>query len=186
MNRVAYALGLSGVLLLATWVQAPASPTSEVMPPSAAAVAALDQAVSASSQVARDIDQEAERLRQRLSQEIPAPAPSRDPFRFRVAEPPAPAKTSAKVPSPEKLPAPSPNAAPPAPVVLMPTLIGITEETANGVVTRSAVLSMGDDMAIVKAGQTFARFIVQTIGPSSVEIVDATNPARSISVLTLR
>ena len=65
-------------------------------------------------------------------------------------------------------------------------LIGVTEDVNAGVVTRSAILTMGDDMAIVKTGQAFSRFIVRSIGALSVELVDFTSPNRPVSTITIR
>lgn len=185
MKRIAFALALSGVLLLATWVQAPASTTPDVAAPSAADITAIEQAVQATLPVARQIDEEAARLRQRLTTETTAPTPSRDPFRFKAA-PPAPSPVRQKTPDAAVPAVAAPSLPPAPPPVLLPALIGITEDATAGVMTRTAVLSMGDDMAMVKIGGTFARFVIQSISATSVEIVDVSSPARTISLLTIR
>ena len=184
MKRIAFALAISGVLLLATWVQAPASTTRETPMPSAAELADIEQAVQAAAPVTKQIDEEAARLRQRLVTETPAPSPSRDPFRFRSAAPPAPVAAERSHALPPAPPTPAPVAV--APQVIMPTLVGITEDVVGGVTTRTAVLSMGDELAMLKIGQSFARFLIQSISTTSVELIDTTSPARSISILTIR
>ena len=185
MKRIAFALVISGVLLLATWVQAPASTNRDLPMLSTADFAEIEQAVQAAAPVTRQIDEEAARLRMRLSVDTPAPTPSRDPFRFKT---PTPVAVASRERGPEAVvPAAAPAAiVPSAPVVIGPTLVGITEDVVGGITTRTAVLSMGDDLAMVKIGQSFARFVVQSISATSVALVDTTSPTRSISTITIR
>lgn len=181
MKRAAFALALSGVLLLATWVQAPAAPARDVAAPSAADVSSADQTAQSVAPVARQIDEEAARLRQRLAAAVPFTAPARDPFRFnKKGSEPFSTKSVEKGSDPVVLKTPV------APPIVVPVLVGITEDAAGGVVTRTAILSMGDDMAIVKTGQAFSRFIVQSIGALSVELVDVTSPNRTVSTIRIR
>ena len=179
MKRAAFALALSGVLLLATWVQAPAAPAREIAAPSASDVAGADQTAQSVTPVARQIDEEAARLRQHLAAEVPFTSPARDPFRFKGPEPVA-MKSVEKGSDPVVLKTPA------SPPIAMPLLIGVTEDASAGAVTRTAILSMGDDMAIVKTGQVFSRFIVRSIGALSVELVDVTSPARTVITITIR
>ena len=188
MKRVAFALALSGVLLLATWVQAPAAPARDVANPSAADMVTAEQVAQAVAPAARQVDDEAERLRQHLAAQTPFTPPVRDPFRFTAIVPKT--KSMGSEPfstvSAEKgteLAVMRPPASPP---IEMPTLLALTEDTVAGVVTRTAMLSMGDDMAIVKVGQTFARFQIQQIGATSVELVDVTSAAKTITTITIR
>ena len=180
MRRLAFALSLSGLLLLATWVQAPAGPAREITAPSAAEVELAEQAAQAIAPVARQIDQDAERLRQHLAARVPFNEPARDPFRFKKA-------TAPRAPGAPAAPgAPVVLNVPPPPPVAVPLLIGVTEDVSAGVVTRTAVLSMGDDMAIVKVGQPFARFVVQSIGATSVDLIDVTSPNRAVTTIAIR
>lgn len=75
---------------------------------------------------------------------------------------------------------------PESPAIAMPLLIGVAEDTVAGVVVRTAMLSMGDEMGIVKIGQPFSRFVVQAIGATSVELVDVTSPNRVVTTITIR
>jgi hypothetical protein len=185
MKRAAFALALSGVLLLATWVQAPAAPARDIAEPSAVDIADADQAAQAVAPVARQIDDEAARLRQHLAERLPFTPPARDPFRFRAdtkrtGSEPFSSKSVEKGSDPVGLKTPA------SPPIAVPVLIGVTEDMAAGVVTRTAILSMGDDMAMVKTGQAFSRFIVRSIGALSVELVDVTSPNRAVSTISIR
>jgi len=186
MRRWLLVVGAGGVLLLANWVQAPAAPARSFAAPSAADVASAEQAAQSVDPVARQIDQDAERLRQRLAERAPFAEPVRNPFRFNGTKSVPKGSEPFSTRSVEKGSDPVVLKTPAPPLVEMPTLIGLTEDTAAGVVTRTAVLTMGDDMAIVKVGQTFSRFIVQGIGLTSVELVDVTSPARIVVVLVIR
>jgi len=182
MRRLLLAISVSGVLLLATWVQAPAAPARDVVAPSAADVASAEQTAQSVTPVARQIDEEAERLRLRLATQTPFTAPVRDPFRFRATRGTDPFSAG----SAEKEPVPVVLRTPVSPAVVVPTLVGVTEDAVAGVVTRTAILSMGDDMAIVKIGQVFSRFVVQSIGATAVELVDVTSPNRAVTTITIR
>jgi len=179
MRRLAFALSLTGVLLVATWAQAPAAPTRDAAAPSAADVASAEQAAQSVGPIARQIDQEAERLRQRLAAQVPFAAPARDPFRFKGSEP-------FSTDSGEKGSDPLVLKTPASPPIAVPVLIGLTEDAVDGVVTRTAMLLMGEEMAIVKPGQAFSRFVVQSIGATSVELVDVTSPTRTVTTVTIR
>lgn len=175
-------------MLLATWVQAPAAPAREDVAPSAVDVAAAEQAAQSTAPVARQIDEEAERLRQHLAAQIPFVLPARNPFSFStVSEKPVPkgSEPFSTVPV-EKGSDPLVLNPPASPAIVVPLLVGVTEDTVDGVVSRTAVLSMGDDMAIVKIGQPFMRFVVQSISATSVELVDVTSPARTVTTINIR
>jgi hypothetical protein len=184
MPRVTTAVLLSGVLLAAAWVQAPAAPGRESPAPSAIEIAAVEQTAQSVGPAVREIDEEAERLRQHLAARLPFNRPVRDPFRFKGVRPIAPetSRRSSRVQNIEPV-----DLKPPAPPpIAVPTLIGVTEDVVNGVLTRTAVLSMDDDMAMVKIGQSFSRFIVKSIGPTSVELIDITTPSKIVSTVTIR
>ena len=179
MRRVALAVSISGVLLLAAWVQAPASTSREITGPTASEIDAAEQAAQSVAPVTRQVDEEADRLRQRLAARVPFTPPARDPFRFKSKTGSEPFSTDSR----EK--GSDPVISAPLPVAV-PTLVGLTEDTVDGVVVRTAVLSMGDDLAIVKAGQAFSRFVVRSIGPASVELVDVTSPNKTVTTITIR
>lgn len=189
MRRFAFVLSLGCVVLLATWVQAPAAPAREDVAPSWGDVAAAEQTAQSTVPVARQIDEEAERLRQHLAAQVPFILPARNPFRFNVtaSEKPMPkgSEPFSTVPV-EKGSDPLVLNPPAPPAIAVPLLVGVTEDTADGVVSRTVVLSMGDDMAIVKIGQPFARFIVQSISATSVELVDVTSPTRLVTTINIR
>lgn len=185
VKRVAFALALSAMLLLATWVQAPAAPARDITNPTAEETQSAEQAAQAVVPAARQVDEEADRLRMRLAAQVPFSAPARDPFRF-TAPPPVPTRTSVPVAVIERTPEPVVLNTPVSPAISMPTVLALTEDTVAGVVVRSAMLSMGDDTAIVKIGQTFARFQVQQISATSVELVDVTSPTRLVTTISIR
>jgi len=187
MRRLALAFSTSGVLLLATWVQAPAAPVRDASVPSATDVASAEQSAQAVAPVARQIDAEADRLGQRLSVRVAAPTPARDPFRFAVSERRVPTGSEPfSTGSVEKGSDPvALNALVPA-VVVVPVLIGVTEDVVGGVVVRTAALTMGDDMAVVKIGQMFSRFLVESISATSAVLVDVTSPSRAVSLVSIR
>lgn len=185
MRRVAIALSLSGVLLLATWVQAPAEPAREEIPLSRGALAEADQVAQATVPAARQVDEEAERLRQHLAAQTPFSEPVRNPFRFNTSEKPAPQPVPSALMRSASIDAVELNV-PAAPAIVMPLLIGVAEDTVAGVVVRTAMLSLGDEMGIVKIGQPFSRFVVQAISATSVELIDVTSPNRNVTTITIR
>jgi hypothetical protein len=113
--------------------------------------------------VVQQVDQQVERLRERLAHPPTYPAPTRDPFRFGQRTEPARPKT-AVVPAAATPPA---NSAP-----ILPHLIAIATNAVDRTSVRSAVLAMGDDLQIVKAGDTYAKFLVRSIAADAVELSD--------------
>jgi hypothetical protein len=157
MNRAAKALLLGGVVLLATWVVAPAAPG----PPAATAdpLASLDQ----TTPVVAEVNAQVDRLRERLAAPPELPPPARDPFRF--GERRDPRRVVAPVEAPAIVPPLEP--APPLPV-----LIAITSNTIDGTLTRTAVFAEGEEVRIVKEGDTVGRFLVQTVSADAAELLD--------------
>jgi len=170
MHRFALALLLGGVVLLVSWVNAPASPSPDGS--GAAATSTLDQLAPVVAEVNAQVD----RLRERLSAPPARPRPARDPFRFgRRTEAPRPVATTASE-APAELPS-----EPPPPT--LPRLIAIMESATDGAPVRTAVLSEGDGLQIVKPGDTIGRFTVRAIGADALDLVDvATSRTFSISL----
>lgn len=174
-------------LLLVSRVPSPAEPAGELPMLSAAQVELAEQNAQSVTPVARQIDQEAERLRQRLAQQVPFDEPARDPFRFTTRSTPKlgtpklvpVAKESDEV-QPVVLNIPKP------PAILVPTLIALTADEVGGAVVRTAVLSMNDEIAIVKVGQAFDRFQITSITADAVELVDITSPTKASTTLTIK
>lgn len=187
MRRFAIALVLSFGLLLATWVQAPAAPARDEVAPSSSEVVDADQSAQSTVPAARQVDEETQRLREHLAARAPFSEPVRNPFNFSAGKKPAPKGSEPfSTVSAEKGSDPLVLQPPASPDIAVPVLIGVTEDTVDGVVVRTAVLSMNDEMAIVKIGQPFARFSVKSIGPASVDLVDVTSPNRTVTTISIR
>jgi hypothetical protein len=75
---------------------------------------------------------------------------------------------------------------PAAPAIALPSLVAITSDARDGGIMRTAVLSMNDEMRIVKPGQLFDRFLVEAIGPDAVRIVDITSATRATFTVAIR
>ena len=186
LRRSAPALWLALVLVLAARLQSPAESAWSVAPLSADDSERAEQTTQAITPVARQVDQDAERLRQRLAEQSRFVAPARNPFRFSGPAAPPPANGAGRVAT-DFVAATIVPRAPEPPPILVPTLVALTEDVGpDGAVVRTAVLSMGDDMAIVKTGQTFSRFQVQSISATTVELVDVTSPAKTVTIVSIR
>lgn len=162
MNRIASALLLGGGVLLTTWVVSPAAPVPIATPVTAADLAAVDQ----QAPIIAEVEAQVARLRQRLENPPQFPPPSRDPFRFGRRPEPASPKTSA---SPVAVPADQPAevAAPE-----LPRIVAMMVTATDGGLLRAAVLSVGDDVQIVKPGDVVSRFVVRSIAADAIELVD--------------
>jgi hypothetical protein len=186
--RLTGILAIGGVLILISWVTSPAARMTPGSPRiSPAEIERVDQTAQAVAPLSRQIDEQAARLRARLAQPPPKPEPDRNPFRFGagVTVP----KTAGRKPSSlraDEMPTPSVAAGPASPALLLPALIAITSDAGDGGIMRTAVLSMNDDLKIVKPGQMFDRFIVEAIGPDSVRVVDITSPTRATFTVAIR
>ena len=106
-----------------------------------------------------------DKLRERLSAPPEYPAPTRDPFRFgKIVEPSRP-----KLIVPAVMTSAVP---PPAPAPALPRLVAITSRVVDGVTVRTAVLAMGDDLQMIKVGETVSRLVIRNIGADVVELAD--------------
>ena len=157
MSRVAGLLYLGGVIVLASWVWAPAAPVSP--PPPATTSTKLDQ----SGTVVAEVNAEVDRLRERLAVPPQLPPPARDPFRYGERHEP-------RRPLAPPVEAPAAPAEPPAP--RLPLLVAIAANTTDGVVTRTAVLAEGDGVRLVKAGDQIGRFVVRSVSADAAELFD--------------
>jgi hypothetical protein len=159
MERFALIPLAGGVVLLVTWIAAPAAPR-----PVGPHDLAGDQPAAATQ-----VDTEVRRLRERLTTTIEYPAPVRNPFRF--VPKPEPRRPTGETREIDVVPV-----APPEPV--LPVLVGITTP-AGAEPRRSAILKIGgDDIRIVKAGERFGDLVIQTIESDAIVLVD---PATSRS-----
>jgi hypothetical protein len=54
----------------------------------------------------------------------------------------------------------------------LPHLIAIATNVQEGNTVRTAVLALGDELQIVKTGETFLKFLVRSIGADALELTD--------------
>lgn len=115
-----------------------------------------------------DVQAQAARLRQRLAT-APAPHPVRNPFTF-----------EARQSMPKRTAAPSAGLPPPAPPIAPPdidpvlTLIGVAEDSEEtGVVRTAMIVGVGDELFLVRVGQSVGRYQVVAIGADAVELKDS-------------
>jgi len=156
MNRVAALVLLVGGVLLMSWAVAPAAPT--LQPRRAAEIDRADPADS--RDLTEKMSAEVQKLRERLEATTPYPSPSRDPFRFgSTRRPAAPSVT----PQPEMPPVEPPS---------LPRLVAILTEGEPGRPTWCAVLAIGGDVRMLKAGETIAGFEVRRVTASDAELFD--------------
>jgi hypothetical protein len=168
MHRLRSALLLGGVVLLASYISAPAAPTPAPLPVPVTEIDAID----ANAPIAADAVQEAARLRARLATVQEKPAPQRDPFSFGAA-PKSPRRAAA---APEPPPVFAPIEAPP---IEWPKLVALL--TDKGVVT--AVLGVGEAVELLKAGESVSGFVIREISATSVEVVHvATSTATRLTL----
>jgi outer membrane murein-binding lipoprotein Lpp len=164
MKRLAAIIVFAGAVLLSTHILAPAAPPKPLPEVNAAELAAIDQTQSMVDEVNAQVD----RLRERLAPPPGYPAPTRDPFRFGKTIEPAPPK-----PAPAPPVAPAPAAAAPA----LPRLVAIVSDTTDAGSIRTAVLSVGEDIQIVKTGDSLSKLVVQSIGVDAIELADPVSGA---------
>lgn len=172
MHRVAPVLLIAGVVLLATWVVAPAAPSPSPLP--ARAEAPADQTAPLVAEMAA----QTERMRTRLEGPQSFPPPERNPFTFGARREVTPARPRSPVTEPE-----APPPAPPAPV--LPKLLAVVSNNAEGGISLQAVFSVGDDVKVLKAGDAIGIFLVRSITADLV--VELLEPVTgTVHRLTLR
>jgi hypothetical protein len=114
------------------------------------------------------------RLRARLADMPARPEGTRNPFRFearaRASRTHVPRTIVAEVP--QAVPAPAPIARPEL------RLIGMAEDTRDGLTVRTAVVAGLNQVYLVKEGEQIAmRFLVKRIGADAVEVEDLSDSA---------
>jgi len=171
MHRVAPILLLAGVVLLVTWVVAPAAPSPSPLP--ARAEAAPDQTAPLVAEMAA----QTERMRTHLEGPQEFPPPERNPFAFGARREVTPARPRAAIAEPEAPPAP------PAPA--LPKLLAVVTNDAEGGVSLQAVFAVGDDVKVLKAGDAIGIFLIRRITADLVvELLEPVTGA--VHRLTLR
>jgi hypothetical protein len=163
MHRVAPLLLLAGVVLLVSWVVAPAAPS-----PAPIAAPGVSLVADQLSPVLADVATQVDRLKNRLEITPDLPRSHRDPFRFGARPEPVRMKSPAPVVE-------AADALPPPPV--LPRLLAIVANTTDGGLLRTAVFSVGDEMQIVKPGDTIGKFVVRSIGTDVAEVVEISSGA---------
>ena len=147
---------VSGAGLLVTWLAN--------TPPGTAPVTPVAVTRRASAADASDIQQQAERLRVRVRQEIAFGESARNPFRFAPRVAPAPV---AQTPIPDTQPTVAPVAA--LPVV---RLSGIAIDVVDGRDERTAILNTPSGLVFVHEGDVVAgEFQVKTISEDAVVLI---------------
>ena len=120
--------------------------------------------------VSFDVQAQAERLRKRLAT-APTPQPVRNPFTFE-------ARQSVRKPAAARsvdVPPPVPAAAP-AEIEPELALIGVAEDGKEPEVVRTAmIVGAGDQLFLVRVGQSVGRYQVTAIGADVVELKDGTS-----------
>jgi hypothetical protein len=157
MQRLAVALLLGGVLLLASWVVAGDPPRQE---PASPAAARPDQV----AQLVDDVNQQVELLRQRLEMERRFAPPNRNPFTFDAA-----------AMAPVTVPLVAPIVAPEAPP--LPQLVAILTDKVEGALVRRAVVSVNGSVQILSVGETIDRFEVTRIDADGIDLKGRDTPS---------
>lgn len=152
---------VSSATVLATWF---ASAPPGVQPSTPPALSSVPAPVLPDSGV--DIAREAERLHVRLRAEAAFRLPGRNPFRFnRVAPARGRVPVTPAPPAAQEVPV-----APAAPAVPL-KLAGIAEDSLEGQVLRTAIISTPTDVVLAKEGDTVMDvYRVLQIGSESVEL----------------
>jgi len=164
------AMYLTGGTLLVAWLAAANMPGPEAPAPRARAEA---QAAGPDA-IAMDVNTQATRLRERMSQ-APVPHPEvRNPFAFGAPPRPHHAAVAAAAPPPAVV-----ETAPPIPAAPALTLMGIAEEsTAQGVRRTAIIGGDADTLFLVVEGQAVGdRYKVTKIGADAVELEDVITKA---------
>lgn len=156
-----YTALVSGATVIATWLAS--APT--VRSPLATAGAPLHPAAQ-SADAAADIVRQADRLHARLNAAVAYSQPARNPFRFSERDQRALEGAASIPPAPVE----SLTAFPQAPTLRF-TLSGIAENSVDGKVVRTAIISMPNDVVLVKEGDPVAgQYKVTSIAEDSIEL----------------
>ena len=165
MTWKAYA-AVSGATVLAGWM-ASSEPANVPVTTTAPARSARPRDASGAS----DIQAQAERLRTGLQGERDYTAPQRNPFRFEQRNDVDPGLVErGTVFDPQPEPAPEPVAAPPA-----MSRSGIAEDQANGMASRTAVVSSPTGVELVREGDEILGYRVARVESDAVELVRASD-----------
>lgn len=159
---------VSGAGVVATWLTVVSTPGApQTVAPSAAA--------SVPAPMVTDIEREAMHLQSAVRTHTDYRTPSRNPFRF--------AEHAARRTSPPSraLESVAPVAAP-QPQRPSIRLSGIASDTVDGAVQRTAVLSTGSDVLLLREGESGGGYTVSKIADEAVELVDA---GGGVVILTL-
>lgn len=160
MKRLGAIVVFAGAVLVSTYILAPAA-----APPHLPVVPASDLAAIAQAKPIVDaVDAQVDRLRERLTNPPAYPPPIRDPFRFGARAEPSRPKAAT--------PALTERAVVVPPQPALPKLVAIATSVIDGVLVRTAVLSVGDDLQMVKTGETYQNFSIRSVGIDGVEIVE--------------
>jgi hypothetical protein len=122
--------------------------------------------------LASEVQSQSVRLRQRLAVAPALQTPLRNPFEF--APRAAPARPAAR-----RL-EPLPVEAPPQQPAFEPdlALVGVAEEGSDAALVRTAMISAGDELFVVTAGEPVAgRYRVVAVGADAVELRDVVTGA---------
>lgn len=161
VKRFVAIIAFAGAVILSTHMLAPAGPSAAKPSPTAGDLAFIQQAVPMIDQVNTQVD----RLRERLAAPPAYPAPTRDPFRFGKREEPS-------RPKPVMASVMLPVAPVAAPEPALPRLVAIAATTSDAGVIRTAVLTVGEDVQILKVGDTVSKLEIRSIGTDIVELAD--------------
>ena len=162
MKRLAAILLFAGAVLFSTHILAPAAPSHPRLVVSSTDLAAIIQA----KPIVDEVNAQVDRLRERLARPPEYPAPTRDPFRFGKRAEPTPPKAAKPALAPALVMTPAIS----APV--LPRLVAIVSNATDSGLLRSAVLASGDDVHIVKSGESIGKLVVRSIGVDAVELAD--------------
>ena len=167
MHRVAPILLIAGVVLLATWVVAPAAPSPSPLP------ARVEAPVDQTAPLVAEMAAQTERMRNRLEEPQGFPPPARNPFTFGARHDVVPTRPRA----------PEPAVAEAAPAPALPKLIAIVTNVTDEAKSLQAVFSVGDDVKVMNVGDAVGVFLIRTITAESVELLDpVTNAVHRLSL----
>jgi len=157
MHRIAAIVLLVGGALLMSWAVAPASSTTR---PRATSAEGNAQAPAAGRDPSQSMSAEVQRLRERLDVVAPYPTPARDPFRFGASRSRAVVSTIV------------PPSDPPAPEMALPRLVAILDESEPGKPSWRAVLAIGDDVRVMRAGELVGGLEVRSVTSDGAVLFD--------------